>query len=152
MCSVKYVSLHGLQKTGDIHAYINGYVILYTQSVQCVQLLNPSVKEYIIQLLSCWNFYIRVQRHWVTVNTICSGCSFVVKCGNTQKKKCPTPFFALTWYGHFQAHRVLLWRWGMDMQACWKTKQKIIMITNIWEITNKFQISNACTTIIPHFL
>ena len=37
----------------DIHACINGYVILYTQSVQCVQLLNPSVKEYIIQLLSC---------------------------------------------------------------------------------------------------
>ena len=41
MCSVKYVSLHGLQKNdNDIHAYINGYVILYTQSVQCVQLFK----------------------------------------------------------------------------------------------------------------
>ena len=26
-------------------------------------------------------------------------------------------FYALTWYGHFQAHRVLLWRWGMDRPA-----------------------------------
>ena len=54
MCSVEYVSLHGLQKNyNDIHACINGYVILYTQSVQCVQLLNPSVKEYhtVIKLL-----------------------------------------------------------------------------------------------------
>ena len=62
MCSVKYVLLHGyndITKNDVITMYaLMNNAILHNQSVQCVQILIPSVKECIMQLLKLLKFCI----------------------------------------------------------------------------------------------